>query len=190
MTPITLVVSSCQCLTSFLIHTNAYLLAAAFLLQDAYYRATPVPHAVRICFTINHTTKKVDLPFLFPSVPLPTSERRSWERLTTTCFVPDCQHVLLKVLLVLSTVFRHECIVVPHAAGNYAGGKHINQGYVVDLILAYLQHVCNVYVTSGELLVAIYLAMFSIWTRNISETLCWCCPTIELTYHKNVNALT
>ena len=80
--------------------------------------------------------------------------------------------MLLKVLLVLSTVFRHECIVVPHAAGNYAGGKHINIGYVVDLILAYLQHVCNVYVTSGELLVAIYLAMFSIWTRNISETLC------------------
>ena len=98
--------------------------------------------------------------------------------------------MLLKVLLVISTVFCHECIVVLHAAGNYAGGKHVNQGYVVDLILAHLQHVCNVCVTSGKFLVAIYLAMFSVWTSNTSETRCCRCPTIEFTYHKNVNALT
>ena len=64
---------------------------------------------------------------------------------------------------------RHKRIVVPHAAGNYAGGKHVNQGYVVDLILAHLQHVCNVCVTSSDFLLAIYLAMFSIWTSNISK---------------------
>jgi hypothetical protein len=105
------------------------------------------------------------------------------------CFVTDRQHVLLKVLLDISTVFCHECIVVPHAAGNYAGGKHVNHGYVVDLILAQSQHVSNVCVTSGEFLVAIYLAMFSIWTSNISETMYCRCPTIEFTYQENVNAL-
>jgi hypothetical protein len=71
------------------------------------------------------------------------------------------------------------------------GVKHVNQaGYVVDLILAHLQHVCNVCITSGEFLVAIFLAMFSIWTSNISETMYCRCPTIELTYQENINALT
>jgi hypothetical protein len=71
----------------------------------------------------------------------------------------------------------HKYIVVPHAAENYAGGKHIDQGYVVDLILLHLQHVCNVCVTFGEFLVAIYLCI-------VFD------PTVDITYHENVNPLT
>jgi hypothetical protein len=79
------------------------------------------------------TNRKAGLPFDFPIVPLLTIGRRSLLRLTTKALRHWSSTCPPESFVEYPTVFRHQLIVDLRFVGNYTCGKHVNQGYIVDL---------------------------------------------------------
>jgi hypothetical protein len=79
------------------------------------------------------TNCKAGLPFDFPIVPLLTIGRRCLLRLTTKALRHWSSTRAPEGFVDYPTVFRHQLIVDLCFVGNYTYGKHVNQGYVVDL---------------------------------------------------------